>query len=311
MSEPDKMFDLIVIGGGLAGLTAARCGAERGLTVASVDETGHMGGLVMNVGHLDGYPDKEGVSGIELAAAELEALVANAVEIVPDRATGIVAQGDRIIVSTDGGDYGARTLVLASGARLRTLGIPGEVELAGRGVSQCADCDASFFAGQDVVVIGGGDSALKEALHLADYAERITLVTRGDALRARSGYIARAEADPKFEFRLSTSVQAILGKDSVEGVRISTAGDGATEELACSGVFVFVGLEPNSGYLPDAIARDAAGCVITDETYCTSLPGVYAVGAIRAGYSGHLVDAVGEATAVVSTIAAASDGRSR
>ncbi|MEM9684294.1 MAG: FAD-dependent oxidoreductase, partial [Pseudomonadota bacterium] len=113
---------------------------------------------------------------------------------------------------------------------------------------------------------------------------------------------------PKFEFRLSTSVQAILGTDSVEGVRVSMAGGGATEELACSGVFVFVGLEPNSGYVPDTIARDAAGCVITDETYRTSLPGVYAVGAVRAGYSGCLVDAVGEATAVISTIVAASGG---
>ena len=305
MTQTENLYDVLVIGGGLAGLTAARLAAERGLSVAALDEGGHMGGLVMNVGRVDGFPAADGASGVELAAAALEALVEHGVEIIPESATAITFDGDGKTVITESGRHAARTLVLASGARLRALDVPGEAALFGRGVSQCADCDGGFFAGQHVVVVGGGDSALQEALHLADYAERITVVTRGDALRAKQGYIAQATANPKFAFRLSTKVQEILGGDTVEGVRIGPSGGGATEDIACAGVFVFVGLEPNVGYLPAAIARDAAGHVVTDAAFRTTVPGVYAVGAVRAGYSGQLASAVEEAAAAVATITAA------
>lgn len=304
MTESGTPYDVLVIGGGLAGLTAARLAAERGLSVAALDEGGHMGGLVMNVGRIDGFPGADGTSGVELAAAALEALVEHGVEILPETASGIALDGDIKVVITESGRYAARTLVLASGARLRALGVPGEAALVGRGVSQCADCDAGFFTGQHVVVVGGGDSALQEALHLADYADRITVVTRGDALRAKEDYVAQAKANPKFAFRLSTTVDDILGDDGVEGIRLCPADGGAAEDLACSGVFVFVGLEPNSGYLPDAIERDASGHVVTDAAYRTSVPGVYGVGAVRAGYSGQLADAVAEAAAAVADITA-------
>ncbi len=302
MTQTENPYDLLVIGGGLAGLTAARLAAERGLSVAALDEGGHMGGLVMNVGRIDGFPAADGASGVELAAAALEALVEHGVEIIPESATGIALHGDSKTVITESGRHVARTLVLASGARLRALGVPGEAALFGRGVSQCADCDAGFFTDQHVVVVGGGDSALQEALHLAEYAARITVVTRGDALRAKEDYVAQATANPKFAFRLSTRVQEILGRDAVEGVRICPSSGGATEDIACDGVFVFVGLEPNAAYLPDAIARNAAGYVVTDAAYRTSIPGVYAVGAVRAGYSGQLADAVAEAAAAVANI---------
>lgn len=305
MTQSENPYDVLVIGGGLAGLTAARLAAERGLSVAALDEGGHMGGLVMNIGRIDGFPAADGASGIELAAGALEALVEHGVEIIPESATGIVLDGNGKTVITESGRHGARTLVLASGARLRTLGVQGEASLLGRGVSQCADCDAGFFTGQHVVVVGGGDSALQEALHLADYAGSITVVTRGDALRAKEDYVAQATANPKFAFRLSTRVQEILGRDTVEGVRVCPGGGGVTEDIACSGVFVFVGLEPNVGYLPDAIARDAAGYVVTDAAFRTSVPGIYAVGAVRSGYSGQLASAVEEAAAAVANIIAA------
>jgi len=302
MSQMDNSYDVLVIGGGLAGLTAARLAAQRGFSVASLDEGGHMGGLVMNVGRVDGYPAAGCASGVELAAAELEALVEHGVEIVPESAIGIMLDGDTKAVTTDSGVYTARTLILASGARLRTLGIPGEAALLGRGVSQCADCDASFFAGQNVVVVGGGDSALQEALHLADYVEGITLITRGEALRAKKDYVAQVEANARFVVRLSTTVQEILGSDTVEGVRLSSAAGDATEVLPCAGVFIFVGLQPNSEFLPDAIARDTTGHVVTDAGFQTDIPGIYAVGAVRTGYSGLLENAVEEATAAVAKI---------
>jgi thioredoxin reductase (NADPH) len=304
MTDTETTYDVLVIGGGLAGLTAARLAAEQGLSVAALDDGGHMGGLVMNVGHIDGFPGVEETSGVELAAAALEALVEHGVEIIPESATGLSLDGDNKTAITENGRHVARILVLASGARLRALGVPGEAALIGRGVSQCADCDAGFFTGQHVVVVGGGNSALQEALHLTGFADRITVVTRGDALRAKQDYVARAKADPKFTFRPSTTVEEILGNEGVEGVRLRPADGSASEDLACSGVFVFVGLEPNSEFLPDAIERDATGHVVTDTAYRTSVPGVYAVGAIRAGYSGQLADAVAEAAAAVADIAA-------
>jgi len=303
MTQDENPYDVLVIGGGLAGLTAARLAAERGLSAAAVDEAGHMGGLVMNIGRIDGFPAAGDASGVELAAGALEALVEHGVEIIPETATGITLDGDVRTVITESGRHAARTLVLASGARLRTLGVPGEEALLGRGVSQCADCDGAFFVGQHVVVVGGGDSALQEALHLADYAERITVITRGDALRAKEDYLAQARANRRFAFRFSTTVEEIFGSDAVEGVRLRPAGDGPVEDFPCEGVFVFVGLAPNSAFLPDAIVRAATGHVVTDTAFRTGVQGIYAVGAVRAGYSGRLADAVEEAAAVIAAIA--------
>ena len=302
--QPDDPYDVLVIGGGLAGLTAARRAAERGLSVASLDEGGHMGGLVMNVGRIDGYPAPEPVSGIDLAAAQLEALVEHGVEIVPEAASSLAVEGDIKTITTDGGIHAAKSVVLASGARLKSLGVPGEEALFGRGVSQCADCDAGFFVDQHVVVVGGGDSALQEALHLTEYVSAVALVTRGDALRAKADYVAQATNNPKFSFRYASEVTEIMGSDGVEGVRVAPVGGGDAEDIACSGVFVFVGLEPNIGYLPPEIERDADGYVVTNADYQTSVPGIYAVGAVRAGYTGQLADAVAEAAAAVDTIKA-------
>lgn len=299
MRRPGDPFDVAVIGGGLAGLTAAHHAALRGLSVLSLDEGGHMGGLVMNVGAIDGYPAMGTVAGAELAAAQLEAILELGVEIAPETVTGLSADGAVKTITAEGGAHQARAVILASGAKLKTLGVSGEAALVGRGVSQCADCDAGFFTDQRVVVVGGGDSALQEALHLAGYASEIVVVTHGDGLRARQSYVTRASENPKFFFRWNTEVTEILGSDGVEGVRLKEAG-GATEDLACQGVFIFVGLAPNAGYLPEAIERDAAGFVVTDPGFRTSVPGVYAVGAVRAGFSGQLASAAGEAASVVA-----------
>jgi len=305
MRNPDDPYDVVVIGGGLAGLTAARHAAQRGFSVASLDESGHMGGLVMNVGRIDGYPSEGQVSGVELAAAQLEALLELGVEIIPEGVISLVLDGGVKTVTTDGGNFTARALVLASGARLKSLGVPGEEALFGRGVSQCADCDAGFYVGQNVVVVGGGDSALQEALHLTDYVAGITIVTRGDSLGARPEYVAQATANPKISLRHSTEVLEIMGSGDVTGVRVVPKGGGEPGDMACSGVFVFIGVEPNVGYLPDSVTRDATGRVITDTNYQTNVPGVYAVGAIRAGYSGQLADAMEEAASAVAGIAIA------
>jgi thioredoxin reductase (NADPH) len=300
MRPPGDPYDVLVIGGGLAGLTAAHHAALRGFRVASLDDGGHMGGLVMNIGKIAGYPAAGAVSGIELAAAQLEAILDLGVDVIPERAAGVECDGDIKIVTTGSATFTAKAVVVASGARLKSLDVPGAQALFGRGVSQCADCDAGFFAGQDIVVVGGGDSALQEALHLSDYVRKITLVTRGDALRAKQQYAALGADNPKFEFRYSTQVTKIIGGDGVEGVQLAPAGGGDAEELACSGVFIFIGLTPNICTLPDTIKRNAGGCIVTDGNFHTGVPGIYAIGAIRAGYCGQLASAVGEAASAVS-----------
>tara|TARA_A100001037_G_scaffold200468_1_gene179270 strand:- start:327 stop:1241 length:915 start_codon:yes stop_codon:yes gene_type:complete len=300
MKRPGDPFDVLVVGGGLAGLTAAHHAALRGLTVACVDEGGHMGGLVMNVSAIDGYPAMGTVGGAELAAGQLEAILDLGAEVVPDTVLAIRTDGDIKTVTTGTGDQKAKTVIIASGARLKSLGVAGEEALFGRGVSQCANCDGGFFVDQKVVVVGGGDSALQEALHLADYASEITIVTRGSNLRARQSYVNRAASNPKISFLWETIVSEILGSERVEGVRLVSVRGGEEQNFECSGIFVFVGLEANNGFLPDDMQRDVNGFVETDGSFATSMEGVYAVGAVRSGYSGQLASAAGEAASVVA-----------
>ena len=246
-----RPLDLVVVGGGVAGLAAADEAVSQGLAVA-LFESGLYGGLVSNVGALDGWP--AAVSGSELAHGWKDRLAAAGVRFHEEHVEAVRAQGRRRIVETDRGRYRAKAVVAATGARLRRLGVPGEEELTGRGVSQCAFCDAGFFRDADVAVVGGGDAALQEALHLAGYARSIAMIVRSGRLRARRGYGARAAADPKFSFHWNSEVASIDGEGGVEGV---TLADG--RRLEVSGVFVFIGLEPVTALAGEGVF--AAGAV--------------------------------------------------
>ncbi len=295
-----QTFDVIVIGEGVAGLTAAYALAKDGLKVATL-EAQLFGGLVININELDPAPDERAVSGAEFAAELMQANAELDVTSVQEAVTALGNAGEINQAVTAGAIYGARHIIVASGARLRKLGIPGEAEFEGRGVSQCADCDGPMYQGEDVVVAGGGDSALQEALVLARFCRKVHLVHRGGSFRARKHFVEQVNANPKIATIWNATVEQIAGSRMVETVCVKL-GDGRIQEIPCAGVFVYIGLAPNSEFLPARIARNDAGFVVTDDALQTTLPGVWAIGAVRSGYGGLLRDAAFEARNVAERI---------
>jgi thioredoxin reductase (NADPH) len=293
-------FDIAVIGGGIAGLTAAHHAALAGVSVGHFIADGMPGGLVMNVGALDGWPAASAVGGAELAAGLLGRNEELGVSLVPSRIDSLQAK----TLSGPDGTWRAKQVIVATGASLRALDVPGAERLAGRGVSQCAWCDGGLYRDAEVVVAGGGDAALSEAIHLAEFARSVTIVTRGEMFRARRSYVSRVADDERFKLRWASEVVEVLGDKGVDGVRVRDNEAGSEEVVACSGLFVFVGLEANAGLLPADVARNERGFVITDANFETASPGVFAVGAVRSGYGGRLTQAVAEATTAAERAAA-------
>lgn len=296
------IWDLIVIGGGIAGLTAAWHAVRRGVASALFEGEAAHGGQVANINHVDDWPAVGDTSGVELAASLVARLRDEAAELYNERVSGVRIVGGLVSVTAGARTMRARRVLIASGGRLKALGVPGEEALRGKGVSQCAYCDGFFFRNQDVVVVGGGDAALQEALVLAPICRSVAIVSRS-GLRARAAYVERATGAANVRFVWDSAVDRILGDGGVTGVAIRHVKSGATSEIACAGVFPFIGTAPESGFLPPEVSRDEAGAVRTDERYRTSVSALYAVGAVRAGYSGELIAAAGEAAAAVRHIA--------
>jgi thioredoxin reductase (NADPH) len=300
--RPRTTHDLIIIGGGIAGVAAAHQAALRGLHTVCL-EANLPGGLVANVNEVEGYPAGVPLSGIALADHLMQLASEAGAEFRSKSAASLDVADTVKSVETASGMLRAKAVVLATGARLRQLGVPGEVRLQGRGVSQCAFCDAGFFKDQEVVVVGGGDAAFQEALHLARTCSRVTMVIRGARPRARRHYLTRAAERDVFAFRWGTVVEEILGENGVEGVRLRRTDDGQAEELACHGVFPFIGSQSATDLASDAVKRDDAGALIVDGRMATSVPGMYAIGAARSGFGGQLTNAVSDATLAAMAVA--------
>jgi thioredoxin reductase (NADPH) len=296
-------FDLVIVGAGVAGLTAAMVAGRYGLKVAVVEQLG-AGGQIINAERIENFPGfPEGLGGHELGPLLHEQAEAAGAEFVLDTVHGLEVSGERRIIRCASEDLTARAAIIAAGSALRSLGIPGEEKLLGRGVSHCASCDGAFFAGDHVCVVGGGDSALDEALVLAEHAARVTVIHRGESLDAQQALQSKAAAASKIAIVLHTIVEEIVGEDAVSAVRLRDVATGTTRLQEVRGVFIYVGLEPNTAFLREALALDAAGHIETDINMRTSLAGVFAAGDIRRNSVAQLAAAAGDgATAAIGAV---------
>jgi thioredoxin reductase (NADPH) len=294
-------FDLIVIGAGVAGLTAAMFAGRYGLKVVVVEQLG-AGGQIINAERIDnlpGFPD--GIAGHELGPLLHQQAEAAGAEFVLDAVERLEASGVDHIVRGASETLRAPAIIIAAGSALRPLGVPGEERFLGKGVSHCASCDGALFAGLDVCVIGGGDSALDEALVLTEHAAGVKLFHRGAQLDAQQVLRDRVADTDKIEVLLDTIVEEIVGEDAVTGVRLRDAKTGHTRLEACRGVFVYVGLEPNTAFVRGVLALDPSGHIETDINMRTSLAGVFAAGDSRAHSVAQLAAAAGDgATAAIA-----------
>tara|TARA_B100000686_G_scaffold349635_1_gene443510 strand:- start:310 stop:1236 length:927 start_codon:yes stop_codon:yes gene_type:complete len=293
-------YDVLIIGGGLAGLTASIYSARYGMTTGVIELM--MGGAsIINLEKIENFPGfVEGISGAELGPAAQEQAMNVGVDFIMAEASGIKTDGDYKVVSTDSGDYRAKAVIVAAGSQLKHLGIPGEEEFNGRGVSHCATCDGPMFMGETVGVVGGGDSAADEALTLTEYAEKVMVFHRRDELRAQKILQDRLLRNPKIEMVWNAELQEIIGEDTVSGVKIKNVVTNHEETIGLTGLFVYVGLEPNSGIAAEVSKTDNAGHIDVNLSMETSTQGVYAVGDIRQSSARQLVASAGDgATAAV------------
>ena len=295
-------YDVIVIGEGVAGLTAAGELAGAGLKVATI-EAQLFGGLVININELEPGPTGGTGGGAEYASSLVEAAANAGVTSINEPVSGIETVGEIKKVVMGAGAYTAKQVVVASGARLKKLGVPGEAEFEGKGVSQCADCDGPMYQNEIAVVVGGGDSALQESMVLAQYCKEVRLVHRDGAFSGSNHLQQAVNAEAKIVKTLNAEVTAVGGNQMVEKVQIKHK-DGRSEDLACAGLFAYIGLEPNSDFLPASVKRDADGRVVTNDKLETTMPGVWAIGAVRSGCGGLLDDAISDAKKAAAEIRA-------
>jgi thioredoxin reductase (NADPH) len=230
------------------------------------------------------------------------------VENLSETVSEIARNGNELSVTTDAGTHKARAVIIASGAKLKRLGIPGEAEFEYKGVSQCADCDGPMYKDEEVVVVGGGDSALQEALVLAEYAKRVHLVHRGAKFSAQQHLVDALKQHENIRPVWNSIAEAILGGAMVEKVRVRNTADNTTVEIPCAGFFAYIGLQPTVEFAPAELARDANGCLVTDANLHTKLPGVFAAGAVRAGYGGLLRHAIADGNAAAKAAKAQVGG---
>jgi thioredoxin reductase (NADPH) len=291
--------DVVVVGGGVAGLTAGLFAARYGRSTLIIERS-IPGGQIVNAERVENYPGFPGGAGADLAALIGEQTADAGAEFAFDEVTGLEQSGAHYVVLTRTGGFRSRTVIIAGGSRRREIGVDGEAKLRGRGVSECATCDGALFDGQIVGVVGGGDTALDEALSLTKYASRVMLFLRGRTFRAQKILQERAATNGGIEVWHNTVLDEILGEDRVVAVKIRDVLTGETSRVDLSGLFMCAGLDPNTAYLKGRVALDRAGHIPTDIWMRTELPGVFAVGDTRQNSGAQTICSAGDgATAAI------------
>lgn len=305
----DHEYEVVIAGGGVAGLTAGLTSARAGRRTRVLTGSS-LGGNLLSIERIDGYPGfPDGVPGYDLCPIIQEQAAAAGAEFTATEASGLQADEGRWRLTTGEGDVWARAVVIATGTTLKTLGIPGEERLRGKGVSHCASCDAPLFRGRIVGVVGGGDSALQEALTLAQHVSRVIILHRGSAFSAQAAYVEQVRENPKIEVRFGTVVEEATGNGGLTGVRVRTAMDGKSEDLELAGLFVYVGLDPATTWLGSVLALDGSGRIPVDGAMRSGLAGLFAAGTVRSGSAGRAAAAAGDgATAAVAADQYVRDG---
>jgi thioredoxin reductase (NADPH) len=305
-----EKFDVVVAGGGIAGLTAGLFSARLGRTTL-VLAGGVPGGLLLNIEQIEGFPGfPNGVPGYELCPMAQEQAAEAGAEIRMIELEGIEAAGEDWRVATGDGDVEARALILATGSRLKELGVPGAEELRGKGVSHCATCDGPLQQDRAVGVVGGGDSALQEALTLAGPASEVIILQREEELTAQASYRTRVLDHAKVAIRYRTVVEEILGEEAVTGVRTRDLATGEAGELELSAVFVYVGLDPNTGAVEDQLTLDGEGRIPTDGWMRTERAGLFAAGVLRSDSPCQAAGSAGDGAAAAKAADRYLDGAS-
>ena len=275
------MYDIIIIGSGPAGLSAAIYAQRACLDTIVIEKNGISGGQVLNTWEVDNYPGFPGVTGFELSRQFREHADKLGARVVQDEVVQVELSGNVKKVVCEEETYEARCVILASGAHHRTLEVPGEEELRGAGVSYCATCDGAFFRGRTVAVVGGGDAALEDAIFLARMCEKVYIVHRRDKLRGAKRLQERLQALENIEFVWNSETVAIEGNAQVEALRLRQTKTGEERRLDVDGVFIAVGIAPESELYAGQLELDEQGYIRADESGQTSVPGVFAAGDVR------------------------------
>ncbi len=299
----DRTFDIAIIGGGPAGLTAALY-AGRSKVRTVLFEGKAPGGQLLNTELIEDYPGYVSITGGDLAVQMAEQATRFGTEMVITQVNRIRVEPDGMkVIETDEGEWRAPAVIITAGGNPRKLGVPGEEEFAGRGVSYCAVCDGAFFQGEHLAVIGGGDAAIEEGLFLTRYASKVTIIHRREEFRAQPILLEEARHHEKIDFVLNTVVEGIEGDGRVTHLSLRDVNSGETSNLTVGGVFIFIGFIPNTGLVDRHVDHDPGGYYTADPmSMMTSVPGIFAAGDVRSQLTRQVTTAVGDAT--TATIAA-------
>lgn len=296
------MYDVVIVGSGPAGMSAAIYGKRAGLKTLLIERMPISGGQILNTYEVDNYPGILGVSGLELGQKFRAHADSFDIEIRTDEVREIQDQGSHKIVMLKNEEIETRTVILATGAHYKRLGVPGEEELEGMGVSYCATCDGAFFKNRTVAVVGGGDVALEDAIFLARGCEKVYLIHRRDEFRGAAILANRVRETPNIEILYDTEVQSIAGEDQVEKAIIYNKKKQEQRELEISGIFLAVGIEPDSALVKDMVELDHTGYVIAGEDCKTSCAGIYVAGDVRTKQLRQVITAAADGANAITSI---------